>query len=212
MLIYIVRHGETDANKNGFLQGQIDNPLNENGIKLAEITGDGMKGIKFDVAYSSPLVRAKKTAEIILERIGDPDTPIIFDDRLKEVNVGEYEGVDIKPESSELPPEVIFSIYNDFMRYQGYPGGESASDVIERTQDFLKELATKDYECVLVSMHGCALRAMLNMFYEDKNDFWHGRVPYNLAVNVVEVKDGEMKLIEEDKIYYDESEAADYYK
>ena len=212
MLIYIVRHGETDANRNGILQGQIDNPLNKNGIKLAEITGDAMKGIKFDAAYSSPLVRAKLTARIILEHSGNSGIPVFYDDRLMEVNVGEYEGVDIKPESSKLPPEVISSIYYDFMRYQGYPGGESAYDVINRTQEFLKELAAKDHECVLVSMHGCALRGMLNMFYENKEDFWQGRVPYNLAVNVVEVKDGEMNLIVKDRIYYDENDAVDYYE
>ena len=62
MVIYVVRHGETNANVNGYLQGWTNDPLNENGRKLAEITGRGMQGIKFDCCISSPLTRAKETA------------------------------------------------------------------------------------------------------------------------------------------------------
>ena len=79
MLIYVVRHGETNANVNGFLQGCTNDPLNENGRKLAIITGQGMKGIKFDYCISSPLDRAKETAEIILRESGN-DISIVFDD------------------------------------------------------------------------------------------------------------------------------------
>ena len=48
MRIYIVRHGETDANKKGYAQGWTDDPLNENGRLIAELTGQGMKGTRFD--------------------------------------------------------------------------------------------------------------------------------------------------------------------
>ena len=67
MLIYIVRHGETNANVNGYLQGWSNDPLNENGRKLAVITGRGMRDIKFDCCISSPLIRTRETAEIILK-------------------------------------------------------------------------------------------------------------------------------------------------
>ena len=59
MRIYIVRHGETEANKQGYVQGWTDVPLNENGRILAELTGRGMKDIRFDHCFSSPLTRAK---------------------------------------------------------------------------------------------------------------------------------------------------------
>ena len=90
MLIYIVRHGETDANKEGVIQGWSENPLNGNGRELAEITGRGMKGIRFDACISSPLIRAKETAEIILRESGNA-VDIVFDDRLKELNFGVFE-------------------------------------------------------------------------------------------------------------------------
>ena len=82
MKIYVIRHGETNANKEGVLQGSSDWPLNENGIKLAKLTGQNMKDIKFDICYSSPLIRAKDTAKYVLGESGN-NTEIIFDDRLK---------------------------------------------------------------------------------------------------------------------------------
>ena len=80
MLIYVVRHGETNANVNGYLQGWTNDPLNENGRKLAVITGKGMRGIKFDCCISSPLVRARETAEILFERTGPIEATPLLDD------------------------------------------------------------------------------------------------------------------------------------
>ena len=61
----------------------------------------------------------------------------------------------------------------------------------------------------MIATHGCALRAMLNFLYEDSADFWHGHVPYNCCVNIVEAKDGVAKLIADDKIYYPEEMIVD---
>ena len=61
MKLYIIRHGETPWNAEGRLQGQTDIPLNENGIRLAKITGEALKDVPFDFAISSPLKRARQT-------------------------------------------------------------------------------------------------------------------------------------------------------
>ena len=82
MQFYIVRHGETKANVDGYLQGWSNDPLNENGIRLAVITGQAMKDIKFDYCISSPLIRARETAEIILRESGN-EILIQTDDRIK---------------------------------------------------------------------------------------------------------------------------------
>lgn len=66
MKIYIIRHGETVANAEGRMQGWTNGELTELGIKLAEVTGQAMRGIKFDIAYSSPLERARQTAKLVL--------------------------------------------------------------------------------------------------------------------------------------------------
>ncbi|MBQ4323682.1 MAG: histidine phosphatase family protein, partial [Clostridia bacterium] len=75
MLIYIIRHGETDLNVKGVLQGWVDEPLNESGMRLARITGKKMESVRFDGCFSSPLKRAAETARIVLEASGN-DLPI----------------------------------------------------------------------------------------------------------------------------------------
>lgn len=64
-MIYVIRHGQTDLNKEGRLQGKQGLPLNQYGIKQAEILRDEIKDIKFDFAFSSPQERAVQTAEIV---------------------------------------------------------------------------------------------------------------------------------------------------
>lgn len=205
MRIYIVRHGETEANKNGYLQGWTDVPLNENGRIIAELTGRGIKGIRFDHCISSPLIRAKETAEILLRESGN-SVSISFDDRIKEMNFGSFEGMSVRDE------KLIQFLKEPVVDYK-FPEGESFQEVMKRTQEFLKELIAKDDDkTYLVSTHGCALRAMLNFLYEDKDDYWHGHVPYNCCVNIIDVKNGTAKLIADDIIYYDPKLAIDRYK
>ena len=75
-----------------------------------------------------------------------------------------------------------------------------------------KDISKDDGKTYLVSTHGCALRAMLNFMYEYPGDYWHGHVPYNCCVNVIEVKNGVATLIADDLIYYDQDMAIDRYK
>ena len=207
MLIYIVRHGETNLNIHAVMQGWIDEPLNENGRKLAAITGHKMKGIHFDECFSSPLVRAKETVEIILNESGN-EIPIFTDDRIKEIYFGDMEGKQLSEmgDSGKL-------FFNDPFNFIGFPNGERIQDVCKRSQAFLKELMSRDDgKTYLIGTHGCALRAMLNWLYDDPSDYWHGHVPYNCAVNIVEVKEGEARLIADDIIYYDQDLIVDLYR
>lgn len=210
MKIYIIRHGETDANKFGILQGCADIPLNSYGEELAAASGRGLKGVHFDAAFSSPLIRAKKTAELVLSESGN-DCPIIIDERIKEICAGAYEGKHLRPEFGEIPAEDVRLFFNEPLKLKSFPNGENVIDVANRTQEFLHELAEKDYETVLVSTHGCALRCMLNCVYDDPLDFWHGHFPYNCVVNIVEAKDGKFTLIADDKVFYDECLCVDRY-
>lgn len=211
MLIYIVRHGETRANVEGYLQGQSDDGMTDGGRELAAVTGRAMKGIKFDRCISSPLSRARETAEIILRETGN-DIPVTIDDRLKEVNMGSLERKKFRPGECEVDREQLRIFFTDPFRFEGFPGGENIQQLCERTQDFLKELiAIDDDRTYLIATHGVALRAMLNFLYDDPSDFWHGHVPYNLAVNIIEGNSGEGRLIADDKLYYDSEDAVDQY-
>lgn len=212
MLIYVVRHGETRSNVEGYLQGQTDDPINENGKALAVITGQAMKDIKFDACISSPLSRARETAEIILRESGNDSVPIEIDERILEIDMGEWERKKFRPGEREVDENQIKMFFTNPFQFDGCPGGETIQQVCDRTQEFLKELlARNDDKTYLVTTHGFALRGMLNFLYEDQSDYWHGHVPYNCAVNIIEGKDGDGTLIADDKIYYDMSSAVDQY-
>ncbi|KAK9896655.1 phosphoglycerate mutase-like protein, partial [Cystobasidium minutum MCA 4210] len=101
-----IRHGETADNARHIIQGHIDTPLNETGIKQSQATKDLLRDVKIDVCFTSDLQRAKKTAEIILEDY-HPDTPLIVDKRIKEKYLGLMEG---QKYYSNRSPEVLASI------------------------------------------------------------------------------------------------------
>ena len=205
MLIYIVRHGETKANVDGYLQGWSDDPLNENGIRLAEITGQNMKGIRFDQCISSPLSRAMETAEIMLRESGN-QISIITDDRLREINFGDFERID------KTEPQVRL-FFDDPFKCPQFPNGENVMMVMKRTQDFLKQLTKPDNNRkYLVVTHGCALRAMLNYLYNDPADYWHGHVPYNCCINILESKNGTIQMIADDLVLYPNDLIVDRYE
>ena len=205
MLIYIVRHGETKLNAAGVMQGWLDEPLNTAGITLAQITGREMRNIRFDSCISSPLARARQTVEIILRESGNANVRIETDARIQEINFGSEEG---RP----LDKNKYGKFFTDPFQFEGFPKGENIHQVCKRTQAFLKELIERDDEkTYLIGTHGCALRAMLNFLYTEREDYWHKRVPYNCAVNIIEAHNGIGKLIADDKIYYDPEFCVDRY-
>lgn len=210
MRLYIIRHGETQWNVEGRLQGQTDIELNENGIRLARITAEGMRDIPFDLAITSSLSRARKTAELILM---GRNLPIIEDERLRELSFGDWEGRGCHKENFELP-ERFWEFYRSPFTFLPGEGGETIPALCERTGEFWEELIhNPDYQdkTILIASHGCAVRALLHCIYEDKTDFWHGGVPMNCAVNIVDVTDQKAILCEEDKVYYGKEDCVDFY-
>lgn len=212
MRIFVIRHGETPANREGKLSGWTDDPLNENGIRLAAVTGKNIKGIHFDGCYSSPLQRARDTAEIVLRESGNESVPIVTDERLKEIFVGDWEGVKFRPGECEADPEAIMRYFRNPLDFEGCPNGETTEQVCRRTQEFLNELIAKDDgKTYLVSTHGFAVRAMLNFLFEDPSDFWQGHMPYNCCISIIEAEHGNAKLTDIDKVYYDRDDVVDHY-
>ncbi|MBO4898959.1 MAG: histidine phosphatase family protein [Lachnospiraceae bacterium] len=207
MKIYILRHGETALNSKGVMQGWFDEPLNENGRNLAVLTGQALKGIKFDHCISSPLIRAMETAEIVL-RESENTVEIKTDDRIREMNFGDMDGRSL----SEMGEEG-YKFYMDPFHFDGFPNGEKIQDVCNRTQSFLKELAAgDDGKTYLISTHGCAMRAMVSYLKEDPADFWGGRAPYNCSFTIIEAEGGKAHITDIDKVYYDSSLIVDHYK
>lgn len=211
MLLYIIRHGETKWNVEGRLQGQTDIPLDENGVRLAKVTAEGMRDIPFDLAFTSPLSRARETARIVL---GERKIPLIEDRRLEELCFGEWEGLGCHKENFEIPSEHFDDFYRKPFSFVPGPGGETIGELCRRTREFYEELiADPRYQdkTILIATHGCTTRALLNNVYQDREDFWRGHVPMNCAVNIVEIKDQKAVLLEEDKVYYGSEDCVDFY-
>jgi len=143
-MIYFVRHGQTEWNKIGKMQGHMDIELNDEGRKQAKIVKEKLSGVKFDKVFSSPLKRAKETAEIIC------DQEIIIDDRLIERFNGELEGK-LKSEIEVFPD---FNDPND-TRF----GIETLNNFKERIVSFLNEVMKKykDKNVLVVTHAGVCL-------------------------------------------------------
>lgn len=150
MKLYVVRHGQTEWNILKKMQGSADIPLNEKGKEQAYETKSNLENIDFDIIICSPLLRAKQTAEIINS---DRNLNIIFDDRLRERNYGEFEGTS----------KSSFN-YNDFWAYNKnlkYSKAENVQDFFKRIYNFLDEIKINYKEKnVLIVCHAGITKAV----------------------------------------------------
>ena len=211
MKLYIIRHGETVWNTEGRLQGKADIELNENGIRLARVTAEAMRDIPFDLAITSPLKRARQTAELI---VGDRKIPVIEDERIEEITFGVWEGLCCKKDNFQIPSTDFQDFFADPFHYQPPEGGETIPQLLERTGAFYQELIhNQEYQdkTILIASHGCSSRALLYHVEHPGEDFWRGHVPANCAVSIVDVQDGKSNLEELDKIYYNPEDVIDFY-
>lgn len=220
MIIYLFRHGETDWNKARRLQGQSDISLNEFGRELAVKTAEALKNVKFDRVFSSPLDRALETAKIISGRgkvcrveTGSmipenvEEVPVVYiDGRLREINFGDCEGGQFdEMKADENHPLHNFFVHPD--RYEPPVGAESFESVINRGKDFFEErIFPLEGSCenVLIVAHGAFNRSVLNTLKGTPlQDFWQIGLP-NCAASILELTDGELKIVEESTVYYGE--------
>lgn len=149
MLLYLVRHGETDWNLARRIQGSTDIPLNDTGRAQAAATGALLASREWDAVYSSPLSRAFETASIIAQHIGAA-APIPVAE-LVERAYGEAEGL--------ADPELAARFPGD----TPVPGRESRGAVVARVLPALMELAeAHPDEAIIVVSHGGVIRSVLN--------------------------------------------------
>jgi len=151
MKIYLVRHGETDANKNKIMQGQSQNlQLNETGVRQASILKMKLNDIKFNICFTSPLVRAWSTAMIL---VGDR-VEIKEDKRLVERHLGTLEG----KERSEYN----VSKYWDYKLNSNDEEVEPIKDIFKRCNSFINDLKNNynDDDIILVVSHGAVTRCL----------------------------------------------------
>ena len=135
MKIYLVRHGETDYNKIGRIQGRLPVPLNDNGHKQAQSIAKELKNLSATHLYSSPLTRAKQTAEYISKEI---KLPIKFDELLVERHYGDWQNTMWEDVFKENP-----NVKKKWRRLGvkfAPPGGETVKEMIQRARRFVHKI------------------------------------------------------------------------
>lgn len=203
MILYLIRHGETDLNKQKRLQGHTDIELNAYGRELAHITAKALEDVDFDVSFTSPLKRAKETAEIIL---GDRKVQLIEESRIMEIGFGIYEGLCYKGENRDIPDPEWINFFDNPGEYKAPLNGESFDDIIKRTGDFFTDIVSNEEyfnKTILVSTHGCALKAILvNACNIPVDGFWGRSLNKNCGVTILSIEGSRVDVIEDGKVYY----------
>ena len=143
MKLFVLRHGETNENITGMMQGDMDTVLNEKGCNQALSVRDKVLESNIDLVISSPKKRAIKTAELAA-----PNIPLILDDRLRSRNHGEFEGM--------RRDEININDYWNIKKNNQYIKAESVQDLFDRVESLLKDVKEKynDKNVLLVTHSG----------------------------------------------------------
>lgn len=159
--VLLIRHGETDYNREHRLQGVMQIPLNERGRDQATAVARYLKGLSIDALYTSPILRAKETAEIIGKLIGLPPRG---DERLREIEFGIFEGLTFA-EVERRFPAAHRNWITGYLAYKA-PQGESRQDVQRRMRAAWDDLtANSDHKSIALVSHGSAIAIFLGSMY-----------------------------------------------
>ena len=156
-LLFLFRHGETDWNRDGRLQGHTDTPLNETGLAQAQALVERLRPHRLDAVISSDLARAWTTGQIVAEGLG---IPLICDPGLREAQIGEAEGLfwpEVKSRFGEALTERWFTDDD-----AAFPGGETGLETRSRGLAALRRfVAEQPYRRIGVSTHGAMVRQLM---------------------------------------------------
>lgn len=155
----LVRHGETEWNARGRIQGNLDIPLNANGMAQASAAARGLVGAGIEWIYSSDLTRARQTAETAARHIG---CPLHFCEQLRERRFGIFEGLTYDEARCRHPE--IYARYKSRASEFAMPEGESLGQLAERVETALRRIG-RDHpgQTVLIVSHGGVLDVAYRM-------------------------------------------------
>ncbi len=159
-LVYVFRHGETDWNVQGRLQGHSDVPLNENGKRQAHDLARRMAQTNVEVILSSDSSRALETANTVAQAL---KIPIVTTAELREIRGGDVEGVSLREIGERLGPEFVRRMKSVSQQdlHTRYPGGESKFELVARALMAIQRfISSGDHTRIAVSTHGGVLRQL----------------------------------------------------
>ena len=184
--LWLVRHGETDWNDAGRIQGHTDIPLNETGRRQARNVARRLASQSFAAVYASDLSRARETAEIIA---AEHCLPVQTDARLRERCHGQLEGYFYQDVRTQHP-HLIAALRADPVRTP-MPGGESVADTAERMAAAADDLAERHPgRDILVATHGLSLAALYCLANDLPLSKARDHIPDNAAVIIIQWERG----------------------
>jgi len=160
--LLLLRHLQSQWNKENRFTGWTDVPLSQEGIESAKETAEKLADFQIDKVYTSPLIRNKESVSLILKNLGKENLPVIVDKALDERNYGQWQGLD-KDEMKKKYGEEQFRLWRRSWN-AAPPGAESLKDVYQRTVPFFKKYVEKDLKegknVLIVASHN-SLRAIV---------------------------------------------------
>jgi probable phosphoglycerate mutase len=188
--LLLVRHGETEWNRQGKFQGQIDVPLNDNGRLQAKKASEFLKDVKIDFAVSSPMARPKETAEIILQ--SHPNVELKYNSDLREISHGLWEGKFESEIEQEYPGEL--ERWRTIPAEVQMPEGENLQQVCERStkawQSIIQQALDEKRSIGLIVAHDATNKTLLcHILGLSSESFWNFRQG-NGAVSVIDYPSG----------------------
>ena len=184
--IYLVRHGQTKFNQQGVVQGRgIDAPLNETGIRQAEMFYQAYKNISFEKVYTSSLKRTHESVQQFIKDGIEHEEYEGFD----EISWGLHEGAEASEERNVYFRDIIAQ-WTQGKTHIKIEGGESPEDVAERQMLVINKILGSSEDVILVCMHGRAIRILLCKLLDyplsEMDKFAHA----NLGLYVLDYTDG----------------------
>lgn len=184
--LLLIRHGETDWNKEGRWHGQLDVPLNARGLEQAERITELLENQPVSAVYSSDLQRALSTARVLAE---DKVAPLIPDHRLREIDQGKWQGLRVSDIKELYAPE-FHSHWRDSLD-GGPPGGETARQVQRRALAVVREIVQRHpHETVAVVSHGFTIAMLRLRFMGLPIQEVRSLIPKNGGIAALEVGEG----------------------
>ncbi len=155
--IYVVRHGQTDFNLKGVVQGSgIDAPINDTGMMQANLFYEKNKHLPIDQIYFSGLIRTRQSIEKFLER-GIPNTRL---PELNEISWGIYEGTPMDEVEDQYYIHMLSKWNEGYLDYK-IDRGESPQDVAKRLKSAVDIIRSSNGNHILICMHGRAIRILM---------------------------------------------------
>lgn len=190
--IYLIRHGETEYNRKGIIQGcGVDMPLNHRGVLQADAFHNYYKEIDFDVVVHSNLIRSKQT---ILPFLNNQDLQSIELREIREISWGAYEGQTYTPELRAAYAAML-SDWSVGKLDSCLAGGESAAELFERVEKGIQTILSLDAQKILVCSHGRTIRAMMCVFQNLDPSHMENYEHSNTGLFLMQHVDSKIKVI-----------------